>query len=404
MVMQDARRVLVLNENESVPHDRRVWDICTTLRGAGFEVVVVCPQGPSGDSEAFEQVDGVELHRYPPSPASGSALSYAREYGSALWQTWRLVRRLARGRSFDVVHACNPPDFLLISALALKRRGARFVFDHHDLVPELYLSRFQRGPGLLYRAACAFERTGFRLADVVLSTNDSYRHVALTRGRKADADVFVVRNAPDVSRFRRGMPEPALKRRRAHLLAYVGVMGPQDGVDHALRALAHLRDRRVDWHAVFAGDGDALPAMKELASRLELNEMVEFAGWLGDEEILRLLSTADICLAPDPKNPLNDVSTMVKIAEYMAMSAPIVSYDLRESKVSAGDAALYATPNDEQSFAASIDELLSDSRRRAKMGAAGRRRVEQSLSWAHSERSLLAAYERALNGVAAGRA
>lgn len=393
--MTTARRVLVLNENESVPHDRRVWQVCSALRRNGWEVVVVCPQGEGSESQPYERLDGVELHRYRPRFATGGALGYGVEYGWAVGQTWRLVRRLGH-RRFDVVHACNPPDILLLSALSLKRRGARFIFDHHDLVPELYLSRFGRGRDLLYRLTRAGERLAFRLADVVLATNDSYREVAIGRGKKDPEDVFVVRNAPDLSVFRRGEPDVDLRRGRQYLLAYVGVMGPQDGVDYALRALSQLRARRDDWHAVFVGDGDVLGEMRRLADRLGLSDRVEFPGWSQDEYIVRVLSTADVALAPDPTSPLNDVSTMVKVAEYMAMSCPLVSFDLREARASAGDAALYAPPNDEAEFAARIDELLSNRERRAAMGALGRARVEQALSWEASERSLLAAYERAL--------
>jgi glycosyltransferase involved in cell wall biosynthesis len=395
-VSSSSRRVLVLSENESVPHDRRVWDISLALRRAGYEVVVIAPQGDVRDTALFERIEGVELHRYRGAPADGGPLGYLLEYGTALWHTCRLVRRVSRGRSFDVVHACNPPDLLLLAALPLRRRGARFVFDHHDLVPELYLSRFDRGEDLLYRIVRATERLAFRLADVVIATNDSYRAIAITRGRKSGDDVFVVKNAPDVARFCRGDSDPSLSRGARHLLAYVGVMGPQDGVDHALRALALLKQRRRDWHALFVGDGDARPEMEELASRLELDGLVEFAGWRGDADIIRMLSSADVCLAPDPKSPLNDLSTMVKIGEYMAMSCPIVSYDLAEARASAGEAASYARANDEADFAARIDELLDDPARREAMGAAGRARAESTLSWEYSVRELLAAYERAL--------
>ena len=237
----------------------------------------------------------------------------------------------------------------------------------------------------------------FRLADVVISTNESYRNVALSRGRKSPDDVFVVRSAPDLDRFKQAEPDESLKQGKTFLLVYLGVMGPQDGVDHALRALALLKERRQDWHATFVGDGDARPAMLSLARELGLEE-VDFPGRIPDDELARILSTADVCLAPDPKNPLNDVSTMNKIVEYMAMGRPIVSYDLIEARVSAADAALYAEPNDPRSFAAAVAELLDAPERRAAMGVAGRARVEQELSWSQSEEALLAAYARALVG------
>ncbi|MEU1671222.1 glycosyltransferase family 4 protein [Streptomyces roseifaciens] len=389
-----VRRALILVENLSVPFDRRVWQECTTLRDAGWEVHVICPRGEKRDTEPEAVIDGVRIHRYPLRAATGGPAGYLQEYGSALWHTVRLARKVG---PVDVVHACNPPDLLFLPALWLKRRGARFVFDQHDLVPELYLSRFGRGEDLLYRAVCALERRTYRAADVVLATNESYRDVALRRGGRRPEDVFVVRSAPDTDRFRPVPPEPELKRGRRHLLCYLGVMGPQDGVDYALRALAKLRDEfgRSDWHAVFVGAGDAFDAMVELSRRLGLSEQVQFTGRIPDADLVRYLSTADVCLSPDPRNPLNDVSTMNKVLEYMVMGRPIVSFDLREARVSAGDAAVYAPADDEAEFAKLITLLLDDPEKRARMGRIGQERISGPLSWRNSQRSLLAAYAAA---------
>jgi glycosyltransferase involved in cell wall biosynthesis len=385
---------LILVENLSVPFDRRVWQECTTLRDAGWTVHVICPQGTSRDTEPEAEVDGVHIHRYPLLPAAGGPAGYLREYTAALWHTTRLALRVG---PVDVVHACNPPDLLFLVALLLKRRGARFVFDQHDLVPELYLSRFGRGKDRLYRAVCALERLTYRYADVVLATNESYREVALQRGGKSRDEVFVVRSAPAVERFRPVRPEPQLRRAAPHLLCYLGVMGPQDGVDYALRALAALRDElgRTDWHAVFIGAGDTFDTMVALSDELGLTDRVEFTGRIPDADLVRYLSTADICLAPDPHNPLNDVSTMNKIMEYMAMRRPIVSFDLTEARVSAGDAAVYAAANDEIEFAKHIARLLDDPQERRRMGEFGHERVTTELSWNHSARALLAAYDAA---------
>ncbi|MFJ8825923.1 glycosyltransferase family 4 protein [Streptomyces sp. NPDC102467] len=388
------RRALILVENLSVPFDRRVWQECTTLRDGGWTVHVICPQGSRRDTEPEAEIDGVRIHRYPLRAATGGPAGYLREYGSALWHTLRLARKVG---PVDVVHACNPPDLLFLPALWMKRRGARFIFDQHDLVPELYLSRFDRGEDLLYRAVCALERRTYRAADVVLATNESYRDVALRRGGKRPEDVFVVRSAPAVERFQPVPPEPELKRGKPHLLCYLGVMGPQDGVDYALRALAKLRDElgRTDWHAVFVGSGDAFDAMVELSRQLGLSEQVQFTGRIPDADLVRYLSTADVCLSPDPCNPLNDVSTMNKVLEYMAMGRPIVSFDLREARVSAGDAAVYAAGDDEAAFAGLIALLLDDPEKRARMGKIGTERISGDLSWRNSQASLLAAYAAA---------
>ncbi len=389
-----GRRVLILLQNEAVPHDRHVWNQSRALVRAGYELTVVCPT-EDGDPVGFEEIEGVSIHRYRPRPATGTPASYLLEYLAALWSMRRLARRLARaGGGFDIVHACSPPDFLLLAALGLRRDGSRFVFDHHDLTPELYMTRF--GRGLLHRLTLAGEQIAFRAADVVLSVNDSYRGVAIDRGRRDPDGVFVVRTGPDLTRFVPREPDPALKRGKPFLLAYVGVMGPQDGVDQALLALAELRDRRDDWHAIFMGDGTVVEEMRRLAAELGLEDCVEFTGWVEHETICQVLSTADVCLAPDPKTPLNDVSSMVKISEYMAMSRPVVSFDLLESRVGAGEAAVFAAPEDHVGFAALVSELLDDPGTRRKMGLAGRSRAEGVLAWEHQERALLAAYARAL--------
>lgn len=380
-----------------MPFDRRVWQECTTLRDAGWAVHVICPQGTKRDTEPEAEIDGVRIHRYPLRAATGGPAGYLREYGSALWHTARLIREVG---PVHVVHACNPPDLLFLPVRWLTRRGAQFVFDQHDLVPELYLSRFDRGEDLLYRGVCALERMTYRAADIVLATNESYRDVAVRRGGKRPEDVFVVRSAPQVDRFQPVPHEPELKKDKPHLLCYLGVMGPQDGVDYALRALAKLRDElgRTDWHAVFVGAGDAYDAMVELSRQLGLDDQVEFTGRISDADLVRYLSTADVCLSPDPHNPLNDVSTMNKVLEYMAMGKPIVSFDLREARVSAGDAAVYAPANDEAQFAKLITELLDDPEKRARMGAVGQERITGQLSWQHSQKQLLAAYDAACRG------
>jgi glycosyltransferase involved in cell wall biosynthesis len=387
-------RALILVENLSVPFDRRVWQESLALRDAGYEVTVVCPKGTKHDREPHALIDGVDIHRYPLTAAKGGSSSYLREYPAALWRSWRLARRL---RPFDVVHICNPPDLLFLVALPFKLRGARMIFDQHDLVPELYESRFQRGKDLLYRGVVAFERLTYALADVVIATNGSYRDAAIRRGRKAPEKVFVVRSAPDLSRFTGGVANPALKQGKEHLLCYLGVMGPQDGVDYALKSLAALRDLRPDdWHAVFVGGGDCFDEMRALASQLGLDDRVTFTGRIPDDELLAYFSTADVALSPDPHNPLNDVSTMNKVLEYMAVGLPVVSFELREARVSAGDAAVYVECNDTDAFAAATSALLDDPGERARRGWIGQRRVAGALSWDQSKVQLLASYAEAM--------
>jgi len=387
----------MLVENEPVPLDRRAWMECRSLVRAGYAVSVICPQGETRDREPHVKLDGVDIYRYPPRMSRGGASGYLVEYASALLHMRRLARRLSASAPFDVVHLSNPPDVLFLAVLSLRRRGSRIVFDHHDLVPELYSTRFGRRRGVLHRLARLCERASVRIADVVVSPNESYRRIAVERDRKTIEDTFVVRNAPeDTGRFSPGPPRIALKRGKRFLIAYLGVIGPQDGVDHALRAFALLAERRNDWHTIVAGAGDALDASKQLAANLGLLDRVEFPGFIGDDEIVRLLRTADVCLSPEPKDDLNDLSTLVKVAEYMAFGKPVVAYDLPESRFTAQGGALYASSNEPASLASCIERLLDDGTLRARVGEEGRRRVVGELAWELQEPQLLAAYARAL--------
>lgn len=387
-------RVLLISENAPLPGDRRVWNEARTLVDAGWQVVVACAAAADRPQASTETIEGIEIHRYPLRPAGG-ALGYAREYAQALWRLRRLVLRLQREGPIDVVHTANPPDFLLLAARSARRRGARFIFDHHDLTPELFRSRFGRA-GLAHRLLLAIERRAMRSADVVISVNDSYRRIAIERGGVDPADVFVVRNGPDLERFQPVAPDPKLRRGRRHLLAYLGMMGPQDGIDHALRALARLRQiRDDDWQAIFVGEGEVRAEMEALAAELGIADSVEFAGWRGDDDIRRILSTADVGLEPDPPNPLNNASTMIKVAEYMAMGCAIAAYDLPETRITAADAAAYADSPNPEALGRCLHALLEDRPRRARMAEVGRARVAE-LSWQRSATVLRSAYERAI--------
>jgi glycosyltransferase involved in cell wall biosynthesis len=388
-----------------VPFDRRVWQESLALIRAGYEVHVICPRGRHRDRRPYEEIGGVRIHRFPLDEAAGGVPSYLVEYARALFGMLRLTLRLERREPFDVVHVCNPPDLLFLVAIPSKLRGSSFVFDHHDLVPELLRSRFGERHRLLHGCARFLERCTFAMADAVISTNESYRRVAIDRGHVDPRRVWVVRNGPDLGRFRPVAPDPTLKRGASHLACYLGVMGYQDGVDYALRALAHLKYElgRDDFHATFIGNGDAFEDNRALAHELRLGGCVEFTGRVSDEVVLQYLSTADVCLAPDPSSPLNDVSTMTKIMEYMAMARPIVAFDLVENRVSAAGAALYARANDERQFAQLVAALFDDPQQRAEMGRVGRERVEGGLDWSHSERRLVALYGELLARRAGGR-
>ncbi len=396
------RRVLIIVQNLPVPFDRRVWLECQALVSAGYRVAVVCPKG-SGDP-GYEVIDTVELYKYRPYAPGGSNLSFAAEYVySFLATTWMALKARRSGR-FAVIQACNPPDIFWPLAMAFRAlEGTRFVFDHHDLCPELYESRFPEGPKLPYKGLRALERRTHRAADHVISTNDSYRKIAMARSGKRPADVTVVRTGPDPQRLRRGQAYPELRRGRRFLAAYIGVMGPQDGVDIIVRAASILVHElgREDIAFTLIGSGDCYRDLVALRDELGLAGHVEFTGRAPDELVSRILSTADVGLSPDPKNPLNDVSTMNKTMEYMAFELPVVAFDLRETRLSAGDAALYVKPNDVHDYAAAIAAFMDDEPQRARLGKLGRARVEQELAWSHQERAYLGVYERLTAGATA---
>ncbi len=395
-----GRKVLIIVENLPVPFDRRVWLEATTLRRAGYQVSVICPTG-KGYEAAYEELEGVRIWRHPLPPEHGSALGYLREYACALWHEWRLAGRVRRSVGFDVIHACNPPDLIFLVALWFKVLfGKRFVFDQHDLNPELYESKFGKR-GFFHRLLTVFERLTFATADVVISTNNSYRQVAIERGRKKPEDVFVVRSGPRLKQFTKVPPRDEHRRGRRFLVGYLGVMSEFDGVDHLVRAAAHVvKDSgRDDVGFCFIGDGPTRLSLIELAAELGIADRCEFTGRIPDADLIERLSTCDVCVNADPYNPLNDRSTMNKILEYMALERPIVQYDLVEGRYSAGPASVYAERNDPRSMAREIVRLIDDPRRRERMGRVGRWRMASRLEWEHQVPKLLAAYERAFAGV-----
>jgi glycosyltransferase involved in cell wall biosynthesis len=385
---------LLVVENASVPSDPRVWPECKTLQAAGWSVTVVCPRGSSRDTAGEEHVDGVRILRFDQPENVGGVRGYVAEYGRALRVIRSRVRSVAAEEHVDVVHAATPPDFTLLAARSLRSRGTATILDHHDLSPELFEAKFGRH-WIARHGLLGAERLGFRLADVVIAPNGSFRDLAIGRGRVAAGNVFVVRNGPDPDVFRPVPADPALRAKAPFLLGYVGLMGSQDGVLEAIDTLALLAVRRTDWHAVFAGEGDVLDEARQRVASNGLAEQVTFLGYVADRNrVVEIIASCDVCLSPEPPNPLNDNSTLIKVAEYMAVGRPVVAFDLKETAATAQGAAVLAS--NEADWAAALDSLLDDPVRRARMGDQGRARVLGELSWRHSESALLAAYERAL--------
>jgi glycosyltransferase involved in cell wall biosynthesis len=390
-----GRRVLIIVQNLPVPFDRRVWQEASELTAAGYQVSIICPIG-KGYDKRYERIDGIEIYRHPLPIEANGALGYAIEYSFSLFWEFLLAWKVLFRHGFDVIHACNPPDNIFLIGFFFKLFfGKKFLFDHHDINPELYEAKFGR-KDLFYKLIVLWERLTFLSADVSIATNESYRQIAIERGGMSPDNVFVVRSGPNLDRIKIVDPVPELKKGRQFLVGYVGVMGAQEGIDYLLESIRMIvfDDKRTDIQFILVGSGPSLAELKELAKQKGVDDYVTFTGRAPDLELFQALNTSDVCVNPDEVNPMNDKSTMNKIMEYMALAKPIVQFDVKEGRFSAREASLYAAPNDSRDFANKILELLADPTRRETMGKFGRQRVENELAWSHEAPKLLAAYDR----------
>ena len=391
-----GKGVLIVVENLPLPFDRRVWQEARTLKAAGATVSVICPTG-RGYEKRYEELEGIHIHRHPLPIEAKSPLGFVLEYGAALfWETY-LAWRIFFKRGFDVIQGCNPPDLVFLVALPFKLLGVRYIFDHHDINPELYEAKFGKR-GLLWKLTLWLEKLTFRLADVTMATNQSYRRIAMDRGGMAADKVFVVRSGPDLSRLKAVAPNPAWNRGKRFLVGYVGVMSEQEGIDLLIDAVDHLvrKKGRTDIQFCLVGGGPSLPKLEQIVADRQLEEWIHFTGRAPDQDLFEVLSTMDIGVNPDRVNAMNDKSTMNKIMEYMSLGKAMVQFDVTEGRFSAQDASLYAKANDPVDLAEQIATLLDDPARCARMGAFGRQRVEQELNWNKQVGPLIAAYRAAL--------
>jgi len=391
-------KVLIIVENASVPFDTRVWKEALSLKQAGYDVAILCPRDKDG-LRAHEILNGIPIYRHPAPAEAGGALGYLFEYGSALfWETlyawWIFLRH-----GFHVIQGCNPPDDIFLIAQPFKLFGVKYIFDHHDASPELFLTKFAQ-KGALYKLAVALERWTYRFSDAVMCTNASYKDLAIERGGVKPQNVFIVRNGPERERFRPVPAEPALKYGKPFLVGYVGTMGSQDGLDILVEVAAHLKQLgRRDIHFTCVGAGPCLASLREMVRDKELGGIMNFTGRIPDDQMIGILSTADVCVNPDRPCAMNDISTMIKIMEYMALGKPIVQFESKEGRFSAGRASLYADPRNQiADFASKIVWLLENPDERERMGRLGRQRVDEELAWEYSVPNLLAAYAKCLQG------
>ena len=394
------RRVLIIVENLPVPFDRRVWRECVALRRAGYDVSVIAPRDEATRELKREIIDGVSIYRFKPFQADGGFLSYLIEYlvalASSFWLSWVVLWR----KGFDVIQICNPPDIVIFAVVHFKLFGKRIIFDQHDLCPEIYQAQKELAPNRsswVLRILLLCEHLTYRLADAVLVVNESCRRVALQRGGKHESKVFIVRNGPTAASIQDVREEPDAKHGKRFLLTYVGMMGPQEGIDVMLRSIHRLRKdhAREDFHVRIIGDGTVFGDMIAYAKQLQIDDVITFTGRLDYPGVLAGIASADVCLCPDPKTSLSDKCSLVKSIEYMSLGRPFVAFDLEEVRLAAGDAALYAESGDEMQFAACVNDLLNNPLRRAAMGAEGKRRVLEGLTWDRATESLHKAYESA---------
>ncbi len=385
----------MLIENLSFTSDRRMRHLAYALQDAGYKVTVICPKGQRRSPRAFEVVQGVRVYQYPIFLQARGKWGYLIEYSWAFLCTAILIMVVWLREGFDIIHSANPPDIFFLLAWPYKLFGKKYVFDQHELSPEVFEAKFER-KGRLHKLLLRLERLSYQTADLVISTNESHRDIAGKRGRVPDERSAIVRNGVDVKRFYKRPPRPELKEAFPYMAVYVGLMAKQDGVDLVIQAAHHLVHTYGRRDVLFAmlGAGESLGALQELSRSLKVEEVIRFVGWVSDEPLLQYLSTADVCLAPDPPNAMSQISTMTKIMEYMACACPIVSFDLLESRRSADEAAVYVPGHDPRGFAAALDHLLNDAKRREKMGEIGLERSRYLVGLDRSRDALLAAYLR----------
>lgn len=387
------RKVLIIVENLPVPFDTRVWQEATTLVANGYVVSVICPKG-KGYTEEREFIQGVHIFRHDLTVEGNSAIGYLKEYATALREELRLAKLVYKEIGFDVIHGCNPPDDIYMIAKYFKKYGVKYVFDHHDICPELFEAKFGKKRGPLYYSQLFFERQTYKHCTFAFVTNESYKKIAIKRGKMDPDKVIVLRSGPKLERMKIMPPVESIKRGYKYMVGYIGVIGKQEGIEYLLDAAKYIKnhDNNVFWGIV--GDGPNLEALKRQAHEMGLNDCIEFTGRVPDLQMLQYLNTADVCVNSDKYNSMNDKSTMNKILEYMALGKPIVQFQLTEGKYSAQKASLYAKNNDAVDMAQKIIQLLNNPEKRRKMGEYGRNRVVNELSWEHTSRALLDGYEK----------
>jgi len=389
-----GKHILIIIENLPAPFDRRVWQEATTLKENGAKVTIICPK-MKGYNKRYEIIDDIEIFRHPLREGKG-VLGYLVEYTQAIFWEFFLSWRIFFKNRFHIIHGCNPPDLIFLTALFFKPFGVKYIFDHHDINPELYISKFEK-KGFFYNLMVLFEKLTFKTAKYSIATNESYKKIAIERGKMKPEDVQVVRSGPKLDRLKLMQPTEELKKGKRYLIGYVGVIGEQEGLDLLLESAKYILSKRSDVHFAIVGGGTHLDEIKNLTIQMNLSNSFDYYGRVDDETMLKVLNTADVCVNPDKPTAMNDLSTMNKIMEYMALKKPIVQYTLKEGNFSAGNASLYAKNTDPLDFGDKIMYLLDHENERKKMGEFGYNRVINELSWDHESQNLINIYKKGFN-------
>ena len=397
--MKSNRKVLIIVENLPVPFDTRVWQEATTLAANGYTVSVICPKG-KGYTQEEEYLQGVHIFRHDLPAEGNGAVGYAKEYFTALKEELRLAKKVYKEIGFDVIHGCNPPDDIYMVAKHFKKYGVKYVFDHHDICPELFEAKFGKTSGLLYKSQLCLEKQTYKHCTFAFVTNESYKKIAIERGMMNPNKVIVLRSGPKLDRMKIQPPVENIKRGKKYMVGYLGVIGQQEGIEFILEAAKYCKEtlNRNDIFWGIVGGGPHVAALREMCSKMGLDDCVEFTGRVPDQQLLDYLNTADVCVNSDTYNSMNDKSTMNKILEYMALAKPIVQFELTEGHYSAQEASLYAEQNNAKDMADKIIYLLENPETRKKMGEFGRNRVINELSWEHTSKALLEGYEKLFTG------
>jgi len=386
-------RVVFLIENMSFPRDPRVRREAAALQQAGWDVSVVSPKGADHDSRMFEAIDGAKVYRYWQPWRGKSILGYLLEYGWAMAWTFALTCWIAATDGFEVLHAGNPPDLFCLIGFPFRLLGKQFVFDQHDLCPELLASRLQGAHGLR-SLVCLFERWSYRLANLVIVTNQSAYDIALVRGA-SEGRLCVVRNGPELDSLSDAEVRPQLREGAEFLALYAGHISPQDGVDRVVKAahyIAHIRGRRDIMFAIL-GEGDSVRELRQLVRSLHLEPFVGFCGWVQGADFHSYLATADVCLSPEPPEDFNQWSSFIKLTDYMSYGKVTVCFDVLESRRTLGPAGVFVERDDAALFGDAILRVLDDPDGRRELGAIAATRLRSSFHWGLSRRALLDAYE-----------